>query len=149
MKLWAAIIALTALLASCADSGDFSHFSTLPDSGWAYGDTIGFDTDRLDSLSTGTLYLSLRHTNDYHYSNLWIEVTCDDNGRQRRDTLNLRLADNFGRWQGKGFGATRQMKTEVARNITPRPGSKVWVRHIMRVDTLCGIREIGVSFNKK
>lgn len=148
MKLRAMILAVATLLVSCAGNGDFSHFSTLPDSGWAYGDTLNFDTVRLDSLSTGTLYLALRHSNDYRYSNLWLEVTYDDKGVTKRDTLNLRLADTFGRWQGKGFGSTRQLKTEVARNISPQPGSEVYVRHIMRVDTLTGLHELGVSFNK-
>lgn len=134
------------LLASCAGDGDFSRFTTLSDSGWAYGDTVRFDAERPDSLSRGTLTLALRHTNDYGFANIWLEVTINDAGHQRRDTLNLCMADDYGRWQGKGFGSTRQLQAEVARGVSPAPGSEITVRHIMRVDTLRGVREIGVSF---
>jgi len=134
------------LMASCAGDGDFSRFAALPEGGWAYGDTVRFDTERPDSLSRGNLTLALRHTNDYSFANIWLEVSMNDSGRQRRDTLNLCLADDYGRWQGKGFGSTRQLQAEVAHGVSPAPGSEITVRHIMRVDTLRGVREIGVSF---
>lgn len=131
---------------ACSGDGDFSRFERLPENGWAYGDTLMFDTTRPDSLSRGNLSLAMRHSGEYQYANIWLEVSYNDNGHIRRDTLNIPLADNYGRWLGKGFGSTRQLELPVARDILPLTASRIGVRHIMRVDTLRGVREIGVVF---
>lgn len=134
----------------CVGEGDFSRFADMDsDSGWAYVDTIGFEVSRRDSLSCGDLNVAVRHNNEYPYANLWLEVSYIDGRKRHCDTVNLRLADVYGRWLGKGFGATHQAQIVVAGEIRPTVGSKICVRHIMRTDTLRGIDAVGVIFRTK
>ncbi len=138
------------LLGACSPGKrDYSRWENLPIEGWAYGDTVSLvpvDTSLRDndSIVTAALRVALRHSNDYPYSNIWLEVTYRGDGFLTRDTLNVVLADIYGRWLGSGFGASYQkemlLNPAAVIDIT-RP---VEVCHIMRLDTLHGVDQIGV-----
>lgn len=139
-----ALVSLT-VLASCVSRGSDSGFTSLPASGWAYGDTLLFDVARADSLAPVELRVAVRNNNDFPYSNLWLEVTYTDGRLSHRDTVNMPLADVYGRWIGKGFGAQYQSDAVVATHITPPNGSRIGVRHVMRTDTLTGLEQVGIT----
>lgn len=146
-----AIAALWVAVASCEDGKrDYSRWTVLPAHGWAYGDTVTLvpvDTTLHDndSLVRRTLRLGLVHSNDYPYSNLWLEVTYHGDGCGYRDTVNVDLADVYGRWIGSGFGANYQHEIVLNPQADIDLTRPVSVRHIMRVDTLRGLNRIGVS----
>lgn len=87
-------------MAGC--SGRHSSFSSFTDTdihGWAYGDTLTFYPTGLDSADTRTLDAAIRHSGDYMYRNLWLEVSYrGSDSILRRDTVELELADVYGRW---------------------------------------------------
>jgi gliding motility-associated lipoprotein GldH len=145
-------IATTMLLTwSCGSKNvAFCDFKELPKEGWAYGDTISFPTDEMDdSTAVGHIAVAIRHTNNYPYSNIWLEVThLDSNSRPHRDTINLVLADIYGRWKGQGFGASYQFSESTASISNIMRGQPITVRHIMRVDTINGIEHLGVMLVK-
>lgn len=146
-----AIAALWVAVASCTDGErDYSRWTELPARGWAYGDTVTLipvDTalHDNDSLVRRPLRLGLAHSNDYPYSNLWLEVTYHGEGMSYRDTVNVALADVYGRWMGSGFGANYQHEIVLNPHADIDLTRPVSVRHIMRVDTLRGLSRIGVS----
>lgn len=134
------------LLASCAEKPDsFSSYTTLHDSRWAYDDTLVFTPDIAPAVS-GDLTLGLRHNGNYPYRNLWIEVTTPLRGDSvvRRDTLSIELADKYGLWKGTGVGPLRQVQVTVANDVRVDSGAPVFVRHIMRVDTLPDVEQVGI-----
>lgn len=147
----AAIAILWVAVASCSDGKrDYSRWTDLPACGWAYGDTISLlpvDTTLHDndSLVRRPLRLGLAHSNSYPYSNLWLEVTYHGGVGSYRDTLNVVLADVYGRWLGSGFGANYQHEIVLNPRADIDVTRLVTVRHIMRVDTLRGLDRIGVS----
>ncbi|MDE6079109.1 MAG: gliding motility lipoprotein GldH [Duncaniella sp.] len=157
MKFLAKVIAIAALvltlLASCGRGRrSYSGWETLPERGWAYGDTVKLNvlnpklTDNDSTLDGSTLLLGLRHGYDYPYSNIWLEVSFHtDSLHYMRDTVNIRLADIYGRWLGKGFGANYQTEVPLATNTRVDLTREVSVRHIMRVDTLRGLIDIGIE----
>ena len=98
-----------------------------------------------DSLVRRPLRFGLTHSNDYPYSNLWLEVTYHGEESSYRDTLNVSLADVYGRWLGSGFGANYQHEVVLNPRADIDLTRPVTVRHIMRVDTLRGLDRIGVS----
>lgn len=132
------------ILASCVSRGSGSEFTNIPDEGWVYGDTLTFTVERADSLVPAELRVAVRNNNDYPYSNLWLEVTYSNGNATQRDTVNMPLADVYGRWTGKGFGPEYQSDAIVSPRITPLNGSKIGVRHIMRTDTLTGLEQVGI-----
>lgn len=117
----------------------------MPEAGWAYGDTLVFAPEGLDSVALRTLSVALRHDNDYPYRNLWLEVTYGTPPLFYRDTVDIELADIYGRWHGKGLGPSYQTSTTIGKAVNLSDSSRVFIRHIMRVDTLHGIRQIGIS----
>ncbi len=145
------IATFLALLVACSrGERDYSSWEQLPADGWAYTDTVSLlpvDTSLTDndSIIDGTLHVALRHNNAYPYSNIWLELTYHSDGPWlMRDTINMPLADLYGRWLGSGFG------TGYQRDLTVSPRSRidltrpVALRHIMRVDTLRGIEQVGI-----
>lgn len=134
------------------DDNFFSAFRALPDAEWDYAAPVVFEVDTLrDSISRGgTVIVSLRHTHGYEYSNLWLELSTPINDSTvRRDTLNIRLADTYGRWLGKGMGPSLEVCDTLPHAVDLRRKQNISVRHIMRVDTLEGIEQIGIVFLPK
>ena len=144
------LVLIILCLGACTPGhNDFNDFENLPGEGWVYGDTVTFVTDTLDSLPvTGTVEVSVRHNNTYLYRNLWLEITYASNGYTCHDTLNMELADVYGRWHGNGFGASYQYSLPLPRKVSLGPGTRIGVNHIMRVDTLTGLEQLGIRFKK-
>lgn len=143
-------VACVATVASCGGDREYSRWVNLSADGWAYGDSLTLvpaDTSLADndSIVHRRLMLGLSHTNDYAYSNLWLEVTYSGDGCSYRDTVNIMLADVYGTWLGSGFGANYQHEVVLNPEADVDLTRPVVVRHIMRVDTLKGIDKIGVS----
>lgn len=148
-----AALLLSLLAGACASpENGFTAFKSLDDAEWLYTDTVSFTPGNVaDSLSHGKLELALRHTRGYRWANVWLElsypsVAPGDSGVYLRDTLNLILADAFGRWQGAGSGASYMHKITVDSNFTLVKNHPLRLRHIMRVDTLDQIEQIGIIF---
>jgi gliding motility-associated lipoprotein GldH len=61
------------------------------------------------------------------------------------------LANNYGEWYGKGMGKTKTLQFPYRTNfLFPYTGSyKFYIEQAMRVDTLKGIKAIGLKIEKK
>ncbi|MBD5210636.1 MAG: gliding motility lipoprotein GldH [Bacteroidales bacterium] len=140
------IAALTGLSGCRMGANDSSQYYDIDPDGWRYGDTLKYVFEPRDTAMTGDLTLSLRHTNDYIYSNIFLEITVTDSIVTRRDTLDITLADDFGRWQGRGIGTDYQVSHVVARDLQLRRPVSIGVRHIMRDEVLNDVEQVGVSF---
>jgi len=55
------------------------------------------------------------------------------------------LADRFGRWKGNGIGPSIQTQTIITSGIDISDSTQIHIRHIMRLDTLKGIEQIGIT----
>lgn len=123
-----------------------SEWQTLPSEGWAYGDTLVFNADSADTLRARDIIISLRHTDAYPYANLWLELSYASGDTIVADSVNIAVADEFGRWLGSGNGASMQLEDTIRTRYRVSPGSPLRLRHILRVDTLRELDQIGVSF---
>ena len=149
MRRLLAYIVPVLIAAACTTSGEQSHFQYVGSQGWLYGDTVSHHielSDSTDSLVTGNIALAVRHTDAYDYSNLWVEVSYLDSDSLRRDTFDVRLADEYGRWLGTGIGVGFQKVDTLLRGVKVDPRHPLQVRHIMRTDTLPDIEQIGLIF---
>jgi len=146
-------VMMMVMVTACAPNpGDASAYESLPKSGWCYGDTLKFRPRMDDSMASGNLMVAIRHDGSYPYSDLYLEVSYPRNPqdtadvRLRCDTVRMILADTSGRWLGQGFGASFQKSATLGRQVTLRDSSEVYVRQIMRTDTLSGILQAGIIF---
>lgn len=141
-------IALMVALLSCGVSpNDAGEYVRIPEGGWVYGDSLRFTPSIADSVADGRLVVAVSHNNNYVYSNIWLEVTrLNSQGRETRDTLNMRLSDEYGRWNGSGFGSGYQLSDTVPGVTRIVRDSAIVIRHVMRTDLLEDIEQIGVIF---
>lgn len=137
-------------VACVPDTNSYSAFETFAGSQWLYGDTVVLTPDTLpDSGSPvrGTLLLVVRHNASYDYSNIWLEVTTFTTDTVlTTDTVEMELADAYGRWLGKGIGTEFCTTDTFSTAFDMRPGISVGLRHIMRTDTLADIEQAGIMF---
>lgn len=144
---------ITLMLFGCSERhGSFSSFERVDPQGWIYGDTVRILPEKLDSASSRRLSIAVCHTNNYPYRNLWLEVSyrsTDGELYTLKDTVQMVLADIYGRWQGQGFGPSYQMEQQLEPRLYIPDSTLVCVRHIMRVDTLKGIEQVGITINSE
>ncbi len=138
---------LTEALSSCNDyrCNDFSDYHRIDASGWRYADSLKFVPVHADSLCRGRFVVAVTQTDEYPYTELCMEVTMTDGEIHRNDTVAIRVVDDFGGWTGRGIGGSFQL-TDTLSPLTHVSGNPVTVRHIMRIDTLPGIRNVGLFF---
>ncbi|MCF8366077.1 MAG: gliding motility lipoprotein GldH [Bacteroidales bacterium] len=144
----AALFLLTGLtLASCDPSKMYDHSQKVPDSGWYTDSAVQFSLHMTDTLQAYNFYITVRNNDDYPYRNLYLFFnTSLPNRNITRDTIELILADTDGRWIGKGFGALRDNKILIRRNLMfPLKGVyQFGIEQAMREDCLLGITDVGI-----
>lgn len=134
--------------ASCSrHENDFSSFHNFSDEGWGYYHHLIFNHVPADSIVTGDVDLIVRHNNDYPFSNLYVEVTYDQPGQHTVcDTVSVELADIYGSWYGSGPGTSFQRRVRLASGLTVHDSLHIRLRHVMRIDPVPDIEQIGIIF---
>lgn len=137
---------------ACTSDAVYQAQKTIPAEGWHYKNDIVFEEFIPDSLSLYDIFVDIRNTTDYAYSNffLFLEIDLPD-GRSLHDTLELILADRRGQWTGRGFGYIRTNRFLYRQDVRfPAEGSYSFtLRQGMRDDLLTGISDVGISIQKK
>lgn len=153
-KRWQTIfISCAAILLYACTGHETSGFSDIDPAGWIYGDTVYFtpslhlpyDSDTCQN-SKGDISIVIRHTNQYEYANIWLELRYLSQDSLHIDTINMPLANEFGKWFGNGIGVSYQYVYTPLENIELDLADTVKISHIMRVDTLKGIEQVGLKF---
>lgn len=99
------MVLLLVLTAGCSRKTLFNETVNLPDRGWSMNQFVTFEVPAGDTAQPYDLYLMVRNTARYAWSNLWLFVeTHSPTGFVLRDTLEMRLADERGKWLGRGIG---------------------------------------------
>ncbi len=142
------LVAVMATVLSACDKPTAvpATFVTVPDSEWHYGRALEFNAagdtlGRIDAVA-----VSVRHTNDYPYSNLWLELAYNSGDSLVADTFNLHLADEYGKWLGAGSGPVVMLTDTVRPRRSPDIDTRFVVRHIMRIDVLPEVEQVGLTF---
>lgn len=147
------IVVLVAIcLASCSDSRIYDEVQKLPSDEWELSNNLEFFVNVSDTLAAYDILMHIRNNNSYSYSNLWMFVeTTSPNGAIMRDTVEFYLADNSGRWLGKGIGSINSMLVPYKMNIRfPYRGIyQINVQQAMRTEVLRGIKDIGVQVQER
>ena len=141
----------TIFLLACTpdDYRSDSQFCDIDVDGWAYGDTLVFSPSK-DSLAVEkSVSVALRHSASYKYGNVWLELRVQSPDTLIVDTANIKLFDRYGRALGNGTGVSFLKIDTLSGKYSIAPDTKIGVRHLMRVDTLAGIEQIGLIFIDK
>lgn len=144
-KLLFAAVALVAV--ACSQVPVYDYSIVVPNEEWHRDSLAVFDVDIADTAASYDVFVNLRNSTDYRYQNLYLFIDIQaPNGASQRDTLEFFLADNTGRWLGKGHGALRDNRYLYRKGV--RFASKGIYRfnlqQAMRVDALKGVANVGV-----
>lgn len=138
------------LCCSCSHEVQYEQYQAIENTLWEK-DKIYYFTFRIDDPSVlYDLTLEIRNNNLYPYQNLWL--FCSEEppiGPLTRDTMECVLADEFGKWYGKGI-SLYQLSFPIRQHYRfPLAGQYTYsFRQGMRNDKLKGIQEIGFRVQK-
>lgn len=143
-------LAILVCVVSCNQGEAYYKFLPIPKNEWGKSQEICFllDSSSIAANRNYAISLELTHNINYQYKNLFlvVEHTLQDSV-PARDTLELVLIDDFGKWLGTGNGATRQLsqlyKTNIKIDTTLH--NEITIRHAMQNLKLKGIEKIGLK----
>jgi gliding motility-associated lipoprotein GldH len=139
------------MLLSCDPARVYDKFKDINDSKWYAGEHVKFDVQVEDTVSYNNVYLNIRNTGDYKYSNLYMFIsTIYPDQKISIDTVECILADEEGQWLGKGTGSIKdnQLLLKKAFRFHQTGIYTFEFEQAMRVDTLEGIKSVGLRIEK-
>lgn len=141
------LIAFVIILTSCDKNVVFEENVKLPENRWEAGNAIVLKTDIQDSITPHNIYINVRNAGGYQFSNLFLFFTTETpSGKKERDTLEITLADQTGKWLGDGMGDIYDNRILFKKNFRfPEKGVYSFtLEQAMRVDPLPQIMDAGM-----
>lgn len=139
------------LFTACDQTRLFEEYKVIEDYNWHYQDTVEFELTVKDTTASYDMLLNLRHTGNYPYRNIWVQlVSKAPNGGVNQLKNEFKLAEKDGRWTGNGLGGIYDHRFRVKQNFRfGRKGTyKFKVIHLMRKENLKGIMDVGLRVSK-
>jgi gliding motility-associated lipoprotein GldH len=143
------------LVTSCDSKAVYDEYKSVSNE-WHKDTVASFNFKAPDTTKNYNLYVNLRNTNDYKFSNLFLIVELNyPNGKAVKDTLEYKMAAPNGELLGSGFSDVKENKLWFRGFKTPfkfkeEGDYKVNIQHAMRkngdvngVLNLEGITDIG------
>lgn len=154
MKHLAVLVGLL-FLAGCSDHVLHQESVPVPEGAWHRDLVPEFTFVVTDTVSRHDLYIDIRHTGDYPYSDLFLFVDLSGpDDRHLRDTVECLLADPTGRWYGRGLGFIFADRYEAhvlykLGNRFPTAGRySIRLEQAMRTEELPGVMDVGISVER-
>ena len=94
--------------------------------------------------------MSIRHSNDYQYKELWLEVRkCSYDSIEYVDTIKLDLLSGVRGSLGKGYGGIYEINHMLYNGVRMNGVNNIKVRQIMADSILKGVNSIGILIKSK
>jgi gliding motility-associated lipoprotein GldH len=142
---------LLMLFIGCKYKGIYEQSFDIPQGEWGKGRIVRLDIPVTDTINGHNIFIEIRNTNDYPYSNLFLFITTySPNGANKRDTVEIPLADEKGKWLGRGLGGILSNEINFKHNVRfPVSGNyKIEVVQGMRDEVLKGIMDVGIRVER-
>jgi len=149
MLLTGMIVSFTA----CKKLDVFEKNVSIPNYQWNYSFVPGFDFEITDTAAQYNLHVVLRHTDAYHYNNIWLNI----NGTLQKDTLvkiphiELPLGSDEKGWEGTGMNDIWEVRKAITKGPVQFKKAGLYhftVAQIMREDPLTDVMSIGLRVEK-
>lgn len=142
---------LLLLITSCSNRQVYDKNFTIPGNVWNADNYLQFDININDTSSINNIYLNIRNNNSYPYKNLYLFVSLTDpGGRYKRDTVEVIMARDNGKWLGKGIGDVFAQRIPLLSNVKfEYQGIYTFeFEQAMRKKELEGLLDIGIRIEK-
>lgn len=100
-----ALLFIVFCIQSCVEPPIFDDNNDITEHNWDYKNPVSFDINIEDTTKYCNVFVNLRITSDYKYSNMfmWISETLPDKSF-KKERMEFTLQDERGKWNGKGLG---------------------------------------------
>jgi gliding motility-associated lipoprotein GldH len=139
------------LFAACGPKDFYLRNVPIEKDVWPDERFYRFEVPVSDTLGSYNIYLQVRNDGRYEYSNLWLFVrTNSPTGAVLRDTIECRLANEQGRWEGRGSGGRYSLEIPLRYRVRfPNPGVYIFeIDQGMRDKELKYITDLGLRIEK-
>lgn len=148
-------LAIVLSLVACRPSPQFQEHYNIPKAQWASSFQPRFQFDITDTAAAYQLFLLIRHTDAYAFSNIWLRLESRgpmDNGF-KKILVEVPLAAASGRWLGRGMGEIWEQRVPInslqSPAFFPHAGRyTVRLTQEMRRDPLPEVLTIGLRVEK-
>ena len=143
-------ISIASIVVSCGTDAIYDNNKEV-DNSWSSNEKLNFNIDIKDTIGVYDIFLNIRNTTDYKYSNLYFFLkTTFPNQKISVDTIECFLADTKGKWLGKGYGKYRDQQILFKQNGRfPMSGNyRIEIEQATRDIDLEGIKSIGLRISK-
>ena len=154
---WSLFIMLILGFTSCDSSQVFDAYKTIPNS-WHKDSIVSFNIIPPDTTQPYNLFVNIRNTSDFKYSNLFLVVELNfPNGKVMKDTLEYLMAKPNGEFLGTGFSDIKENKLWYKEGVVFEESGdyKINIQHAMRkngsvkgIENLEGITDVGFRIEK-
>ena len=147
------VLILIAVGSQCKQVALFERLQNVDNASWQSAQIPELKLTISDTVSTYNVFLVIRHTNQYAYRNLWLNVGV----KQPADTafkyqpFNVQLAAND-RWLGNGMDdifENRQLLFPQPVKFSRVGDVTFSLQHTMRQNPLPGVLQVGIRIEKK
>jgi len=147
-----ALMALLAAFAGCGKGGTIiDKNDDVENHNWTYVNKFRYDVAIDDPTLAYNIYINLRVTGDYKYSNMFILLTQVDPDKKSTTTrFELKLADKDGAWLGDGSGNLYSFQQPVLTGYKfPAKGNYTfYIEQNMRDNPLREVSDVGLRVEK-
>jgi gliding motility-associated lipoprotein GldH len=145
------ILMFLLLLLSCNSNTIYTSSHPMTGEIWNLSDIATFKVPVTDTLNSNNVVFNIRNGSSYPFRNIFLFVTTTaPDGKKITDTLQYNLADEKGKWYGKGFGDLHELKLPYKTNVFfPAKGIYEFrIQHGMRIENLKGVYDFGLRIEK-
>jgi len=143
-------LAAFSLLQSCNTIDVYEQTIALPKHEWKSNLRLNFSPQIKDSVAYYNIYFVLRHSESYHFNNIWINLTSTfPNDSARTQRLNIQLATGNG-WLGTSMDDIIEQRLLLNKQpMRLRAGTyKFSITQVMREDPLENVLNAGIRIEK-
>lgn len=144
-------IFLSLFVVGCTSNDVYFQYNPVSLSGWSKDTMYVFHVPITDTVASYNVYINVRNRGEYPYQNLWLFLNKTTPDKiHSKDSIECYLADQRGKWLGKGMGSIMEMPVLYQQNVKfPKAGTyDYFVVQGMRDSLLRGINDIGMRVEK-
>ena len=146
------LIFVVICLTACERNQVFEKNTGIKGHEWSHTDKIPFTVEIQDTAATYDLYVNVRHSTSYNFTNLYLNIhTFYPSGKKGTLTKRVELGSNDElKWLGECLNDICYRQAEIIKGMKfPERGEyKFLVEQIMRTDPLPDIMSVGLRVEK-
>ena len=134
---------------SCSNEEVYFHYNKVENGEWFRDSVLTFylDTLRVDQKGEYNISLELTTSVLYPYNDIHLKIDHNLNDTIIvSDTIKYKVADEYGKWLGKGVGSLRQLSLPYKKDVWLDSTSRYELNlfQLMNANPLKGVEKVGI-----